>query len=139
MLVSLQGAPKPLAFLVVGGRDRYDADVSIRVADRGPNARVRIDTRPGAPVTGAPYLNAMLAGVAPADARPLSVEGVAPDDIRAWRLGDDVYLRTRHTLMSPPWSASENGEGGMTIYALPATPFVLLSVNGRTISAQLKD
>ena len=139
MLVSLQGAPKPLAFLVVGGRDRYDADVSIRVADRGPNARVRIDTRPGAPVTGAPYLNAMLAGVAPADARPLSVEGVAPDDIRAWRLGDDVYLRTRYTLMSPPWSASENGEGGVTIYALPATPFVLLSVNGRTISAQLKD
>jgi intracellular multiplication protein IcmK len=139
MLVSLQGAPKPLAFLVVGGRDRYDADISIRVADRGPNARVRIDTRPGAPVTGAPYLNAMLAGVAPADARPLSVEGVAPDDIRAWRLGDEVYLRTRHTLMSPPWSASESGEGGVTIYALPATPFVLLSINGRTTSAQLKD
>ena len=139
MLVSLQGAPKPLAFLVVGGRDRYDADVSIRVAERGPNAKVRIDTRPGVPVTGAPYLNAMLAGVAPADARPLSVEGVAPDDIRAWRLGDELYLRTRHTLMSPPWSASESGEGGVTIYALPSTPFVLLSVNGRTVSAQLKE
>jgi intracellular multiplication protein IcmK len=139
MLVSLQGAPKPLAFLVVGGGDRYDADVSIRVADRGPNAKLQIDTRPGAPVTGAPYLNAMLAGVAPADARPLSVEGVSPDDIRAWRLGDDIYLRTRHTLMSPPWSASESGEGGVTIYALPATPVVLMSVDGRTVSAQLKD
>lgn len=139
MLVSLQGAPKPLAFLVVGGSDRYDADVSIRVSDRGPNAKVQIGTRPGAPVTGAPYLNAMLAGVAPADAHPLSVEGVAPDDIRAWRLGGDVYLRTRHTLMSPPWSASESGEGGVTIYALPATPVVLMSINGRTVSAQLKD
>jgi intracellular multiplication protein IcmK len=139
MLVSLQGAPKPLAFLVLGGRDRYDADVSIRVADRGPNAKVTIDTRPGAPVTGAPYLNAMLAGVAPADAVPLSVEGIAPDDIRAWRLGGDVYLRTRHTLMSPPWSASERGEGGITIYALPATPVVLMSVDGRTVSAQLKE
>jgi intracellular multiplication protein IcmK len=139
MLVSLQGAPKPLAFLIVGGGDRYDADVSIRVADRGPNAKIQIDTRPGAPVTGAPYLNAMLSGVAPADARPLSVEGVSPDDIRAWRLGGDVYLRTRHTLMSPPWSASENGEGGITIYALPDTPVVLMSINGRTVSAQLKE
>ena len=139
MLVSLQGAPKPLAFLIVGGRDRYDADISIRVAERGPNARVRIDTRPGVPVTGAPYMNAMLAGVAPADARPLSVEGVSPDDIRAWRLGDEVYLRTRHVLMSPPWSASESGEGGVTIYALPTTPVILLSIDGRTISAQLKD
>ena len=139
MLVSLQGAPKPLAFLVLGGSDRYDADVSVRVAERGPNAKVQIDTRPGAPVTGAPFMNAMLSGIAPADARPLSVEGIAPDDIRAWRLGGDVYLRTRHTLMSPPWSASESGEGGVTLYALPFTPVVLMSINGHTVSAHLKE
>jgi len=139
LLVSLQGAPKALTFLVVSGRDRYDADVSVHVDRRGPNARVQVDTRPGAPVTGAPYLTAMLAGVAPADAKPLDVIGVSPDEVRAWRLGNETYLRTRHTLMSPPWSATENGEGDMRIYALPSTPYVLLSVNGRTISAQLKD
>lgn len=139
LLVNLQGAPKALTFLMVAGRDRYDADLSVRVTHRGPNAKVAIDTRPGAPVTGAPYLNAMLAGIAPADARPLQVEGVSPDEIRAWRLGNETYLRTRHTLMSPPWSASESGEGDVRIYALPATPVVLLSVNGRTVSAQLKD
>jgi len=139
MLVSLEGAPKALTFLVVSGRDRYDADVSVHVDRRGPNARVQVDTRPGAPVTGAPYLTAMLSGIAPADARPLQVEGVSPDEVRAWRLGSEVYLRTRHTLMSPPWSATENGEGDMRIYALPSTPVVLLSVNGRTVSAALKD
>jgi len=139
MLVSLQGAPKALTFLVVSGRDRYDADVSVHVDRRGPNARVQVDTRPGAPVTGAPYLTAMLAGVAPADAKPLEVVGVSPDEVRAWRLGSETYLRTRYTLMSPPWSATENGEGDMRIYALPSTPYVLLSINGRTISAQLKD
>jgi len=139
MLVSLEGAPKALTFLVVSGRDRYDADVSVHVDRRGPNARVQVDTRPGAPVTGAPYLTAMLSGIAPADARPLQVEGVSPDEVRAWRLGSEVYLRTRHTLMSPPWSATENGEGDIRIYALPSTPVVLLSVNGRTVSAALKD
>ena len=139
LLVSLQGAPKALTFLVVAGRDRYDADVSVHVDRRGPNARVQMDTRPGAPITGAPYLTAMLSGIAPADAKPLQVEGVSPDDVRAWRLGHETYLRTRHTLMSPPWSASESGEGDMRIYALPSTPVVLLSVNGRTVSAQLRD
>lgn len=139
MLVSLQGADKPLAFLIIGGRDRYDADITIRVAARGPNARVAIDTRPGAPVTGAPFMNAMLSGIAPADAKPLSVEGVAPDDVRGWRLGNEMYLRTRHVLMSPPWSASERGAGGVTIYALPSTPFALLSVDGRTVSVALKE
>ena len=139
LLVSLQGAPKALTFLVVAGRDRYDADLSVHVDRRGPNARVQVDTRPGAPVTGAPYLTAMLAGVAPAEATPLQVEGVSPDDVRAWRMGGETYLRTRHTLMSPPWSATESGEGDVRIYALPSTPVVLLSVNGRTVSASLKD
>ena len=63
----------------------------------------------------------------------------SPDEVRAWRLGGETFIRTRHTLMSPPWSATENGEGDMRIYALPSTPFVLLHVNGRTVSAQLND
>ena len=68
LLVHLEGAPKPLSFLLIAGRDRYDADLSVHVDRRGPNARVQIDTRPGAPVTGAAYLTSMLAGVAPAEA-----------------------------------------------------------------------
>lgn len=139
LLVNLQGAPKPISFLLVAGGERYDANVSVNVAYRGPNARVQIDTRPGAPVTGAPYLTAMLSGVAPADAVPLSITGVSPDDVRAWRLGNHIYLRTRHTLMSPPWDASQYGEAGVTVYAIPPTPVVLLSVNNRTVSAELRE
>ena len=139
LLVNLQGAPKPVSFLLISGQTRYDADLSVHVSSRGPNARIQIDTRPNAPTTGAPFLTAMLSGIAPADAVPLSVSGVSPDDVRAWRLGNQIYLRTRHTLMSPPWSASESGEGDVRIYALPSTPVVLLSVNGRTVSALLKE
>lgn len=139
LVVNLQNAPKPLSFLLIAGKDRYDADMSVHVADRGPNARVMVDTRPGAPVTGAPYLNSMLAGIAPADAVPLSVSGVSPDAVRAWRLGGETYIRTRYTLMSPAWDASESGEGGTTIYAIPSTPVVLLSADSRTVSAELKD
>ena len=139
LVVNLQNAPKPLSFLLISGRDRYDADMSVHVSDRGPNAKVMVDTRPGAPITGAPYLNAMLAGVAPADAVPLDVSGVSPDEVRAWRLGGETYIRTRYTLMSPAWDASQSGEGGTTIYAIPSTPVVLLSADSRTVSAELKE
>ena len=120
VLVNLQGAPAPLTFMIIGGRDRYDARVDVRIADRGPNARVQIITRPDTPETGAAYLTAMLDGAPPADAVPLSVSGVSPDDIRAWRLGGKVYLRTRYTVLSPEWTATENGPDNMAIYAIPS-------------------
>lgn len=139
LVVTLQGAPKPVTFLLVGGGGRYDADLSIRVADRGPNAKTQLASQSSAPDTGAPFLTGMLQGVPPADAAPLSVTGVSPDELRAWRLGDRVYLRTRYTLLSPEWTASESGEGGITVYAVPSTPVVLLSASGRTVSAGLKE
>ena len=139
VLVNLQGAPAPLTFMVMAGRDRYDARVDVKVADRGPNARVQIITRPNTPETGAAYLTSMLDGAPPADAVPLSVSGVSPDDVRAWRLGDKVYLRTQYTVLSPEWTASENGADNMTIYAIPSTPVVLLSANGRSVAARLTE
>ena len=138
LVVSLEGAPKPLTFLLLSGGGRFDSSLSIHVADRGPHAKVEIMTQSGAPNTGAPFLTAMLDGVPPADAAPLSVEGVSPEGLRAWRLGRNVYLRTRYTLLSPEWTASE-AEAGTTVYAIPNTPVVLLSVDGRTVSAELKD
>lgn len=138
LVVALQNAPKPLTFLLMAGSGRYDADLSVHVGGRGPNAQVKIVTAPGAPDTGAPYLTGLLEGVPPADAAPLSVAGVSPDDLRAWRLGGNVYLRTTYTLLSPEWTASES-EAGTTVYAIPDTPVVLLSVDGQTVSAELKD
>jgi len=138
LVISLEGAPSPLTFLLISGGGRYDADLSVHVASRGPHAKVEILTQPDAPDTGAPFLTGMLEGVPPADAVPLSVEGVSPDAVRAWRLGRNVYLRTNYTLLSPEWTASE-AQAGTTVYAIPNTPVVLLSVNGRTVSALLKD
>jgi intracellular multiplication protein IcmK len=138
LVVTLEGAPKPITFLLKGGGDTYDADVSIEVAARGPNAKTQVVTEPHAPDTGAPYLTALLDGIPPADAVPMSVTGVSPDDLRAWELGNRIFIRTRHLLLAPEWTASEHGEGGLTVYAVPETPVVLLSADGRTISAALK-
>ncbi len=139
LLVYLKGAPVPLTFMVIAGQDRYDARVDARIADRGPNAKVQIITRPNTPETGAAYLTAMLDGTPPAEAVPLVVAGVSPDEVRAWSIGGRVYLRTRYTVVSPEWVASEAGPSGVSIYALPSTPIVLLSANGRSFSARLSE
>ncbi|MBO1360171.1 type IV secretion protein DotH [Acetobacter sacchari] len=139
LLVTLKDAPKPISFLLIAGRGSYDDNLTIRVAGEGPNAKVRVDTRPGAPGTGEPYLNAMLSGIAPAAATPMSVEGVSPDEVRAWKIGNEMYLRTRLVLMTPAWDSSEHGEGGYMIYAFHETPYVLLSDSGRTVSASIRE
>ena len=139
LVVSLQGAPKPLTFLLMSGNSTYDADLSVHVAGPGPNAQVAaVAPDQEAPDTGAPYLTGMLEGVPPADATPLSVEGVSPEDLRAWKLNGNVYLRTTDTLLSPEWTNTE-AEAGTTVYEVPDTPVVLLSANGQTISAYLKE
>ncbi len=139
LVVSLQNAPKPLTFLLMSGTSSYDADLSVHVAGPGPNAQVAsISPEQDAPDTGAPFLTGMLEGVPPADAKPLSVAGVSPEDLTAWKLGGNVYLRTTATLLSPEWTASE-AEAGTTVYAVPDTPVVLLSVDGQTVSAELKE
>jgi intracellular multiplication protein IcmK len=139
LVVSLQGAPKPLTFLLMSGVSSYDADLSVHVASPGPNAQVAsVDPQQDAPDTGAPFMTGMLAGVPPADATPLSVEGASPEDVRAWKLGGNDYIRTVDTLLSPEWTASE-AEAGTTVYAVPATSYILLSVNGHTTSVKLAE
>ena len=138
ILVTLQGAPKPIAFMIISGHGRYDADLTVRISNRGPQAKEQILTRQDTPETGSPYLMAMLDGAPPAEAVPLQVSGVSPDEVRAWRLGDHVYLRTRYTVISPEWTSSASEEG-TSIYALPNTPIVLLSADDHTVSAHLSE
>ncbi len=141
LVVSLETSPKPLSFLLMTGAGRYDADLSVHVASRGPNAKVLVDTREGAPVTGASYLNDLLAGVPPADAIPLEVYDVSPDEVQAWRMGGETFIRTSDSIlvMSPAHNLFQAGAGGTAIYGIPNTPVVVLSVNSRTVSASLKE
>ena len=120
------------------------AAVSIRASvsmcrTAGPHAKVEIMTQPDAPDTGAPFLTGMLDGVPPADAVPLSVEGVFT------RGSPGLAPRSATSICGPATRCSrQNGRPPRprretTVYAVPNTPVILLSVNGRTVSAELKD
>lgn len=139
LLVTLKDAPKPISFLLVAGRGSYDDNLTIRVSEDGPNAKADVNTQESAPGTAQPFMNAMLSGIPPASAVPQFIEGLSPDEARGWRIGSEMYLRTRLKLMTPAWDSSENGEDGYRLYAFRQTPYILLSASGRTVSAALKD
>lgn len=138
LIVSLKGAPKPIAFLVQAGPGRYDADLTVRVIGRGPNAVEAPVSASAGPATGSPQLTAMLDGTPPAEAVPMRVSGISPDSTRAWHVGHSIYLRTQAMLLSPGPTQSES-EYGTTVYEIPETTVVLLSAGDQAISATLTD
>ena len=70
-------------------------------------------------------------GVPPDGARPVRLEPEYPGT-RAWLYRDRIYLRTGHHAVWPAW-LSRAGCGGLTVYALPRAPFVVLSVGGERV------
>lgn len=142
LAVMLEGASAPLSFMLMGNGQRFDSRLAVMVTGHGPNAKAAAlggFGHPGGPVTGEAHLTAMLDGVAPAQAVPLGVTGVSPDDIRAWRLGDRSYLRTRMRVVSPAPIATERGMDGMVIYEIPAVPVVLVATGGSVASIHLQE
>ncbi len=140
--VMLEGASAPLAFMIMANGQRFDSRLAAMVAGRGPNAKAPASGGfggPGGPVTGSAQLTSMLDGVAPAQAVPLAVSGMSPDDIRAWRLGDRIYLRTRAKVVSPQPVAAEKGMDGVAIYEIPAVPSVLVSSGGQLAPVHLQE
>ncbi len=142
LAVMLEGASAPLAFMIMANGQRFDSRLAVMVAGRGPNANAQVSGgfgRPGGPVTGTAQLTSMLDGVAPARAVPLAVAGMSPDDIRAWRLGDKFYLRTRVKVISPQPVATARGMDGVAIYEIPSVPSVLVSSGGQLASIHLQE
>ncbi len=142
LAVMLEGASAPLAFVLMANNQRFDSRLAVMVAGRGPNARAQASGgfgRPGEPVTGAAQRLSMLDGVAPAQAVPLGVSGLSPDDIRAWRLGDRIYLRTRARVVSPQPVGREFGMDGVAIFEIPAVPSVLVTAGGQLVPIHLQE
>lgn len=126
VLVSLKNAPKPVSFMIMAGTGTYDADMTVRINKRGPNAKDIVSTDPDAPSTGSKLMHDIVDGTPPAEAIPLLVSGVSPDDLRAWKLGQKIYLRTTYQLSSPAFTDYQTMYD-ITAYEVPNTSRLLLS------------
>ncbi len=135
--VRLAELATPLTFRLVSGTPTVHYRFDARVPQFGPNAEMPLIEQGLARAAGDPVLMTILDGVPPPNAEPVEVAGV-DETTRAWRIGEQLFLRTSLTLLSPSWEKSVTASDGMRVYALVETPVMLLSDNGLMVRARLR-
>ncbi|WP_454727984.1 MULTISPECIES: DotH/IcmK family type IV secretion protein [Cupriavidus] len=129
VVVELEDLPSPLTFVVtVGQSDEVDAQIPVRVSGRNPNAKPQIIAMDRVPESDT-SMGGFLDGVPAQGAVRLKVGGSGAD---AWMLNGKLYLRTRHTLLSPAFVNHVGSADGMHVYAFNRVyPSLLVSIDGK--------
>ncbi|MGE8449740.1 MAG: DotH/IcmK family type IV secretion protein [Pseudomonadales bacterium] len=129
VVVELEDLPSPLTFVVTAGQsDEVDAQIPVRVAGRNPNAKPQIIAMDRMPELDT-AMGGFLDGVPPQGAVRLKVGGYGAE---AWMLNGKLYLRTRHTLLSPAFANHVGSADGMHVYAFNRVyPSLLVSIDGK--------
>lgn len=138
LLVTLKDAPKPISFMIIAGTGAYDADLTVRITKRGPNAKDQASALGAFPDTSDDTLDKVLRGTPPEEATPLLVSGVSADRLRAWKLKNTMYIRTTFELSSPAATAHIS-EFDVTAYAAPYSSRLLVSTGERLVSVSVQE
>lgn len=136
-IVVLDGLSTPLSIGMATGQGEVDYRMDIKVPGVNPAKvpPVAIGTpAPGVPVGLSPYLD----GVPPSSSKALKVKGVST--LRAWKTGDGDYIVvSRDSVLSPAYMDGLGAADGTRAYRLPATPVVLVSVNGVPVNVEISE
>lgn len=136
MIVKFEGHPKPAMVRIEVSETVVDDRLDFQVMDRGPNARQDLVT-PDHRVreAGSGVLLSALTGVdMPEGSRRVHIDGVSA---RGWLLGDTLYIRSRHALLSPGATASMAGPEGIRVYEIAPSSVALFSVDGQVTQANI--
>ncbi|MDR1296699.1 MAG: DotH/IcmK family type IV secretion protein, partial [Deltaproteobacteria bacterium] len=135
LVVTLEGRDVPvLARLTTSsavdrGRE-LDGLVVFQVQERGPLAAAPSSAGAGEGEgsfsAADDLLYALLDGLIPEGASTLAAEPALEGESFC-QAGGDIYLRTRRSLFWPPFKQKASGAGGLTVYAFPPVPSVLLA------------
>lgn len=135
VLVGLNGRSSPIMITLVSDQKYIDYLANVRVLGRGPNAEAPvIYTAPNVEVSG--LLTEILDGVTPANAVRVNTND---DRITTWQVGEQYYIRTKLTLLSPSWTQHYSSPDGMNAYEIRPTPIVMASENGQLIQIKIGD
>ncbi|MEO0394160.1 MAG: DotH/IcmK family type IV secretion protein [Pseudomonadota bacterium] len=136
MVITLLDQSVPILVKLLAGTEVVDYRLDMRVGARGPLAAAPVQFVDSSPQVGGPLISSFLDGLPPDTAEPVALD---QPGLSAWRLNNALYLRTRMTLLSPAWSNSAAGAGGLKVYVVPDVPVLLASDNGRLVSVRVVD
>ncbi|EOV0239319.1 DotH/IcmK family type IV secretion protein [Salmonella enterica] len=112
-----------------------DSRLDLRIPQRGPSARPVATPRQKVGLYDN-TLQAFLDGVPPRQAQRVKTQGAVPD-VRAWQIGDDIYLRSRAELRDA-FDSTLSSADGTHVWKMPVTPFVTFSVQGHNVPLTLE-
>ncbi len=133
MAMKLVGLTTPIMLTLMPGQKVVDYRVDLRVPGIGPNGTTA--SVQGLPSMGNPVILSVLNGVPPKSSIVLHVTG---GSAQAWLINNQVYLRTRMTVLSPSWITQLSSGDGMHVYVLPVSPVVLAMSHGQMVSLTVK-
>ena len=131
------GLNPPIILTFKADREKVHVRLDVQIPEVGPNGvapLIRANLTDAAAGDG--RLSSVLEGVAPAKAKKLTINGV-DGRTSAYDVGGTMYVRTPYTLLSPAWNSSVRSADGTNVYALGATPVLLLSDKGKMVRAYL--
>lgn len=136
LVVRLRDEPKPVVLHVTISEDAAHFRHDVQVARMGPNAEVSMASARSERViteAGDSTLLSVLTRVdIPRNAVRVPVSGVAAE---AWLIGDQMYVRSRHAMLSPSWTASLAGPDQVRVHEISPSSMLLFSVNGQVVRA----
>lgn len=112
-----------------------DYRLDLRIPGRGPNAQAAF-MGTGRVSLYDDILQGFLDGVPPADARIVTIHGVAPARTQVWQYNGELFVRTLNDIQTA-FDQSMFAADGTRIYRLPLTPYITLSDAGTAVTLQL--
>ena len=134
--VLLDGEASPVVARMVVDPEKAHFRHDIRVFGRKSltRPRSRDDNSANAETSGNLLADLLTHPFPDSGSERVDVTGVAAD---AWITGDQLFLRTRHRLISPAWSAAASDGAGNRLYRLPVTSSLQFDVGSRTRTATI--
>lgn len=132
-LLYLAQLPIPLVISLVGDNEVIDSRVSVRIPRSGPNAVVEPMVQTGLE-NNDPRLLTILGGHDEqiANAKVYKLNNVEGEAIYT---NNELYIRSDHLLISPPWRGSSTSITGKRVYRIPPTRHLIFSVDGELVNA----
>jgi intracellular multiplication protein IcmK len=132
LAVMLNGLDTPVMITLISDQNAVDYRVDVHVPRKGPLAKPNVNTLPAASST---FLLDIINNVVPKSA----ILTTSRSDVQAWMIGQEMYVRTPLTIISPSWvSKMSSSSGSMHAYKLSPTPVVLILDNGRILKVNIK-
>jgi intracellular multiplication protein IcmK len=134
MAVKLQGLSTPVMLTLIPGQKEMDYRVDLHVEKDGPNAKASVGSN-GLPAPASNVLLTVLNGVTPKGAKVLNT---SDPDTEAWLMGNNLFLRTKLTVVSPAWISMMRSADGTVAYEMQKTPSVLVSEEGKLVNLKVE-